>query len=112
MVPRIGHGRYFSVLKTDCYIFQQYCEERSNESHHVGHDATAEDGHEHRHRQRREGDAKGAAGHWPLVEESTQPDKVRVHRERGGVDVKVSRVYLDRSRQNPPDVGKFNGFSS
>ena len=64
----------------------------NDKSHHMGHDAPAEDGHEHEHGQRRECDAKGAAGHRPLVEESTQPDKARVHRERRGVDVEVPRV--------------------
>ena len=72
----------------------------------MGHDAATEDGREHEHGQRREGDAEGAAGHWPLVEEPAQPDKAGVHRERGGVDVKVSRVYLHRGRLKSP-VDKF-----
>ena len=68
----------------------------------MGHDAATEDGREREHGQRREGDAEGAAGHWPLVEEPAQPDKMRVHRERGGLHVEVPRVYLDRGRSNPP----------
>ena len=68
----------------------------------MGHDSPAEDGHEEDHWQSRQGDAKCAAGYWPLVEEPTQPNKVCVHWERGGVDVEVSRVYLNRGRSNPP----------